>query len=164
MTWCGGTPTKSQVRRVQEQVPAEPFDPSRTTRRRGFTAKPSPLCPMSPNAALNADARSDKRSTPLTAASQNRTVAHSAPVYVTVPAAKQTWHAPSVPAIVDRREALLRDLVESTPDPFVEDFELGDVKASYVRLWPEVLPKLRIRVDEAFDRYERIGAVASTGG
>ena len=34
--------TKSQVRRVQEQVPAEPFDPYRTTRSWIF-GKPSPL-------------------------------------------------------------------------------------------------------------------------
>jgi hypothetical protein len=119
---------------------------------------------MSPNAALNADACSGERSTPLSAAWQNRTLTHSAPVYVTVRATKHTWHAPSVPAIVDRMEALLRDLVGSRPDPFVEDFELWDAEASYVRLWREVLPELRIRVDEAIDHYERVRAVASTGG
>lgn len=97
------------------------------------------------------------------AVGSNRTVAHSAPVYVTVGGAKHTWHAPSVPAIVDRMEALLRDLVESTPDPFLEDFELWDVEASYVPRWLEELPELRIRVDEAIDRYERIRAMASTG-
>ena len=97
------------------------------------------------------------------AVGSKRTVAHSAPVYVTVGGARHTWHAPSVPAIVDRMEALLRDLVESTPDPF-EDFELWDVEASYVARWLEELPELRIRVDEAIDRYERIRAMASTGG
>jgi hypothetical protein len=98
------------------------------------------------------------------AVGSNRTVAHSAPVYVTVDGAKHTWHAPSVPAIVDRMEALLRDLVESTPDPFLEDFEAWDVEGSYVPRWLEVLPELRIRVDEAIERYERIRAMASTGG
>jgi hypothetical protein len=98
------------------------------------------------------------------AVGSNRTVAHSAPVYVTVGGTKHTWHAPSVPAIVDRMEALLRDLVESTPDPFLEDFELWDVEASYVPRWLEELPELRIRVDEAIDRYEHIRAMASTGG
>jgi hypothetical protein len=97
------------------------------------------------------------------AVGSKRTVAHSAPVYVTVGGARHTWHAPSVPAIVDRMEALLRDLVESAPDPF-EDFELWDVEASYVARWLEELPELRIRVDEAVDRYERIRAMASTGG
>jgi hypothetical protein len=61
-------------------------------------------------------------------------------------------------------QALLRDLVESTPDPFLEDFELWDVEASYVPQWLEQLPELRSRVDEAIDRYERIRAMASTGG
>jgi hypothetical protein len=98
------------------------------------------------------------------AVGSNRTVAHSAPVYVTVGGAKHTWHAPSVPAIVDRMEALLRDLVESPPDPFLEDFEAWDVEASYIPRWLAVLPELRIRVDEAIDRYERIRAMASTGG
>jgi hypothetical protein len=98
------------------------------------------------------------------AVGSNRTVAHSAPVYVTVGGAKHTWHAPSVPAIVDRMEALLRDLVKSTPDPFLEDLEVWDVEASYVPRWLEQLPELRIRVDEAIDRYERIRAMASTSG
>jgi hypothetical protein len=98
------------------------------------------------------------------AVGSNRTVAHSAPVYVTVGGAKHTWHAPSVPAIVDRMEALLRNLVETTPDPFLEDFELWDVEASYVHRWLEVLPELKTRVDKAIDRYEHIRAVASTGG
>jgi hypothetical protein len=98
------------------------------------------------------------------AVGSNKTVAHSAPVYVTVGGAKHTWHAPSVPAIVDRMEALLRNLVESRPDPFLEDFEIWDVETSYVPRWLEVLPELRIRVDEAIDRYERIRAVASKGG
>jgi hypothetical protein len=57
-------------------------------------------------------------------------------------------------------EALLRHLVESTPDPFLEDFEVWDVEGSYVRRWREELPELRIRVDEAIDRYERIRAKA----
>jgi hypothetical protein len=98
------------------------------------------------------------------AVGSNRTVAHSAPVYVTVGGAKHTWHAPSVPAILDRMEAQLRDLVDTTPDPFGEDFELWDVEAKYVPRWLAVLPELRIRVDEAIDRYERIRAAASTGG
>jgi hypothetical protein len=98
------------------------------------------------------------------AVGSNRTVAHSAPVYVTVGGAKHTWHAPSVPAIVDRMEALLRDLIGSTPDPFLEDLEVWDVEAGYVPGWLEQLPELRIRVDEAIDRYERIRAMASTGG
>ena len=97
------------------------------------------------------------------AVGSNRTVAHSAPVYVTVGGAKQTWHAPSVPAIVDRMEAQLRDLVESKPDPFLEDFEIWDAETSYLPRWLEVLPELRIRVDEAIDRYEHIRAMASTG-
>ena len=42
------------------------------------------------------------------AVGSNRSVAHSAPVYVTVGGAEHTWHAPSVPAIVDRMEALLQ--------------------------------------------------------
>jgi hypothetical protein len=61
-------------------------------------------------------------------------------------------------------EALLRGLVQSTPDPFLEDLEVWDVEASYVPRWLEQLPELRIRVDEAIDRYERIRATASTGG
>jgi hypothetical protein len=97
------------------------------------------------------------------AVGSNRTVAHSAPVYVMVGGAKHTWHASAVPAIVDRMEALLRDLLEGTPDPFLEDFEVWDVEANYVRRWREALPELRIRVDEAIDRYERIRAVALTG-
>jgi hypothetical protein len=39
-----------------------------------------------------------------------------------------------------------------------------DVEGSYVRRWREELPELRIRVDEAIDRYERIRAEASTDG
>jgi hypothetical protein len=97
------------------------------------------------------------------AVGSNRTVAHSAPVYVTVGGAKHTWHASSVPAIVDRMEALLRNLVETTPDPFLEDFEIWDSEASYLPRWLEVLPELKIRVDQAIDRYERIRATASTG-
>jgi hypothetical protein len=97
------------------------------------------------------------------AVGSNGTVAHSAPVYVTVGGANHTWHAPSVPAIVDRMEALLRNLVETTPDPFQEDFELWDAEASYVQRWLEVLPELRIRVDEAIGRYEHIRAMASGG-
>jgi hypothetical protein len=58
-------------------------------------------------------------------------------------------------------EALLRNLVETTPDPFQEDFELWDAEASYVQRWLEVLPELRIRVDEAIGRYEHIRAMAS---
>jgi hypothetical protein len=98
------------------------------------------------------------------AVGSNRSVAHSAPVYVMVGGAEHTWHAPSVPAIVDRMEALLRDLIESTPDQLVEGFERWDVEASYYSRWLEVLPDLKIRVDEAIDRYERIRAMASTGG
>jgi hypothetical protein len=98
------------------------------------------------------------------AVGSDRTVAHSAPVYVTIGGSTQTWHAPSVPAIVGRMEALLRDLVESKPDPFLEDFEAWDVEASYVPRWLEVLPELRTRVDEAIDRYEHIRAMASAGG
>lgn len=94
----------------------------------------------------------------------NRSVAHSAPVYVTVGGAEHTWHAPSVPAIVDRMEVLLRDLVGSTPDGLVENFERWDVEASYYSRWLELLPELKIRVDEAIDRYERIRTMASTGG
>jgi hypothetical protein len=97
------------------------------------------------------------------AVGSNRTVAHSAPVYVTVGSAKHTWHAPSVPAIVDRMEAQLRDLVEGTPDPFLEDLEVWDVEASYVPRWLKTLPELRVRVEEAIDRYERIRAMASPG-
>jgi hypothetical protein len=70
---------------------------------------------------------------------------------------------PSVPAIVDRMEAQLRDLVESTPDPFLEDFEIWDSEASYLPRWLKVLPELQIRVDQAIDRYEHIRATASTG-
>jgi hypothetical protein len=98
------------------------------------------------------------------AVGSNRSVAHSAPVYVTVGGAEHTWHVPSVPAIVDRMEALLRDLIESTPDQLVEDFERWDVEASYYSRWLEVLPELKIRVDEAIDGYERIRTMASTGG
>jgi hypothetical protein len=65
---------------------------------------------------------------------------------------------------VDRMEALLRDLIESTPDQLVEDFERWDVEASYYSRWLEVLPDLKIRVDEAIDRYERIRTMASAGG
>jgi hypothetical protein len=83
---------------------------------------------------------------------------------VTVGGAKHTWHAPWVSAIVDRMEALLRNLVESTPDPFLEDFELWDAEASYIRRWLGVLPELKIRIEEAIDRYERIRTTASTGG
>ena len=57
-----------------------------------------------------------------------------------------------------------RDLIESTPDQLVEDFERWDVEASYYSRWLEVLPELKIRVDEAIDRYERIRTMASTGG
>jgi hypothetical protein len=96
------------------------------------------------------------------AVGSNRTVAHSAPVYLTIGGAKHTWHAPAVPAIVDRMQALLRDLLEGTPDPFLEDFEIWDVEDSYVRLWREALPELRTRADEAIDRYERIRAMASS--
>jgi hypothetical protein len=94
------------------------------------------------------------------AVGSNNTVAHSAPVYVTVGAGKHTWHAPSVPAIVDRMEALLRNLVESTPDPFLEDFEIWDSEASYLPRWLEVLPELKIRVDQAIGRYEQIRAAS----
>jgi hypothetical protein len=98
------------------------------------------------------------------AVGSNRSVAHSAPVYVTVGGAEHTWHAPSVPAIVDRMEGLLRDLIESTPDQLVEDFERWDVEASYYSRWLEVLPELKVRADEAIDRYERIRTMASAGG
>jgi hypothetical protein len=98
------------------------------------------------------------------AVGSNNTVAHSAPVYVTVGGAKHTWHAPSVPDIVDRMEAQLRNLVESTPDPLLEDFEIWDSEASYLPLWLEVLPELKIRVDQAIDRYERIRVATATGG
>jgi hypothetical protein len=49
-------------------------------------------------------------------------------------------------------------------DQLVEDFERWDVEASYYSRWLEVLPELKIRVDEAIDRYERIRTMASTGG
>ena len=65
------------------------------------------------------------------AVGSNKSVAHSAPVYVTVGGAKHTWHAPSVPTIVDRMEARLRDLIESTLDQLVEDFERWDVEPGY---------------------------------
>jgi hypothetical protein len=90
-------------------------------------------------------------------------LAHSAPVYVMAGGARHTWHAPSVPLVVDRMETLLRELVESTPDPAIEDFELWDVEPDYVRRWREGLPELRIRADEAIDRYERIRDAASRG-
>jgi hypothetical protein len=63
---------------------------------------------------------------------------------VTVGGTKQTWHAPSVPAIVDRMEAQLRDRLESAPDPFLEDFEIWDSETSYIPRWQEVLPELKI--------------------
>ena len=56
-----------------------------------------------------------------------------------------------------------RLLGKSTPDPFLEDFELWDVEASYLPRWLEELLELRSRVDEAIDRYERLCAVASAG-
>ncbi len=61
-------------------------------------------------------------------------------------------------------EALLHDLIESTPDQLVEDFERWDVEASYYPRWIENLPELRKRVCEAINHYERIRAMASTGG
>jgi hypothetical protein len=50
------------------------------------------------------------------------------------------------------------------PDPFLEDFEIWDSEAGYLPRWLEVLPELKIRVDQAIDRYERIRATAATGG
>ena len=54
-------------------------------------------------------------------------------------------------------------LVESTPDELLESVERWDVEASYYSRWLELLPELKIRVDEAIDRYERIRTMASTG-
>lgn len=65
-------------------------------------------------------------------------------------------------ATIDVVRPDLLSLVESTPDPFLGDFEIWASEASHLPRWQAVLPELTIRVDQAIDRYERIRGAADT--
>jgi hypothetical protein len=97
------------------------------------------------------------------ATGSNMTVGHTAPAYVLVGGADHTWHAPAVPALVDRMAGVIRDLTDDKPDVAVEEFETWDSEASYLSHWQEQLSELRTRAAQAIARYEEIRAAAATG-
>ena len=85
---------------------------------------------------------------------QFTTVAHTAPVYIVVDG-EPTWKRSEVAALVDYQRAQLNELLTVPIDPNsdLEAWETGDM---LVDQWPQQLPLLRPRIQEADRRYRQL--------
>ena len=85
---------------------------------------------------------------------QFTTVAHTTPVYVVVDG-EPTWKRSEVAALVDYQRAQLNELLTVPIDPNsdLEAWETGD---TLVDQWPQQLPLLRPRIQEADRRYRQL--------
>lgn len=85
---------------------------------------------------------------------QYTTVAHSAPIYVVVDD-QPTWSIETVPALVQYQRAQLRELLTVPVDPNsdLEAWETGD---TLVDRWPQQLPLLKPRIEDADRRYQQL--------
>jgi hypothetical protein len=85
---------------------------------------------------------------------QYTTVAHSAPIYVVVDD-QPTWSIEAVPALVQYQRAQLRELLTVPVDPNadLEAWETGD---TLVDQWPQQLPLLKPRIEDADRRYQQL--------
>src|SRR5262245_30382987 len=85
---------------------------------------------------------------------QFTTVGHTAPVYVVVDG-EPTWKRSEVAALVDYQRAQLNELLTVPIDPNsdLEAWETGDM---LVDQWPQQLPLLRPRIQEADRRYRQL--------
>ena len=85
---------------------------------------------------------------------QFTTVAHSAPVYVVVDD-QPTWKASAVPSLVEYQRSQLNELLTVPIDPNsdLEAWETGD---TLVDQWPQQLPLLKPRIEEAARRYQQL--------
>ena len=85
---------------------------------------------------------------------QYTTVAHSAPIYVVVDD-QPTWSIETVPALVQYQRAQLRELLTVPVDPNsdLEAWETGD---TLVDRWPQQLPLLKPRIEDADRRDQQL--------
>ena len=85
---------------------------------------------------------------------QFTTVAHTAPIYVVVDG-EPTWKRTELAGLVDYQRAQLNELLTVPIDPNsdLEAWETGD---TLVDQWPQQLPLLRPRIEEADRRYRQL--------
>jgi len=85
---------------------------------------------------------------------QFTTVAHSAPIYVVVDG-EPTWKRGALPSLVAYQRAQLDELLTVPIDPNsdLEAWETGD---TLVDQWPQQLPLLKPRIEEADRRYRQL--------
>jgi len=85
---------------------------------------------------------------------QFTTVAHSAPIYVVVDS-EPTWKRSTLPSLVAYQRAQLEELLTVPIDPNsdLEAWETGD---TLVDQWPQQLPMLKPRIEEADRRYREL--------
>ena len=85
---------------------------------------------------------------------QYTTVAHSAPIYVVVDG-EPTWKRGAVASLVEYQRAQLNELLTVPIDPNsdLEAWETGD---TLVDQWPQQLPLLKPRIEEADRRYRQL--------
>ena len=85
---------------------------------------------------------------------QYTTVAHSAPIHVVVDG-EPTWKRGAVGSLVEYQRAQLNELLTVPIDPNsdLEAWETGD---TLVDQWPQQLPLLKPRIEEADRRYRQL--------
>ena len=85
---------------------------------------------------------------------QYTTVAHSAPIYVVVDG-EPTWKRGALASLVEYQRAQLNELLTVPIDPNsdLEAWETGD---TLVDQWPQQLPLLKPRIEEADRRYRQL--------
>ena len=83
---------------------------------------------------------------------QFRTVAHSAPVYVTVDDTG-SWHAEEVPLLVQKMQDRLEAMVGTTPRATLE-LEFWEVGEDFSDLWAQQKPRLQERIRDANRKYD----------
>jgi len=85
---------------------------------------------------------------------QFTTVAHTAPIYVVVDG-EPTWKRSELAALVEHQRAQLNELLTVPIDPS-SDLEAWETGETLVDQWPQQLPLLRPRIEEADRRYRRL--------
>ena len=85
---------------------------------------------------------------------QFTTVAHTAPIYVVVDS-EPTWKRSELAPLVDYQRAQLNELLTAPIDPN-SDLEAWETGETLVDQWPQQLPLLRPRIEEADRRYRQL--------
>ena len=85
---------------------------------------------------------------------QFTTVAHTAPIYVVVDS-EPTWKRSELASLVDYQRAQLNELLTVPIDPN-SDLEAWETGETLVDQWPQQLPLLRPRIEEADRRYRQL--------